>query len=324
VRLGKSKKMTINILITGAGGPAGYSVINALRTQTEFDVKIVAADANPLTAAFYFSHKSYAVPFATDKKFVNAVIKICKKESVKYIIPTVTEELLKFALAKDSFLKNGIKVVVSDVNSIQTCVDKWKTYDFFSNNNIPHPYTYLAANKHFKFPVIIKPRFGRGSRDVYVADNSKMLRIFLKRVPSPIVQQFVEGTEYTIDTLSDLDSNVIAVVPRERIEVKAGISYKGRTIYSTQLTEYAIKIVKKLKIIGPSNIQCIQDSKNKRFLFTEVNPRFSGGLPLTIAAGVNTPLLLLKILEGKRIMGLRAYKKGIIMLRYFAEVFTKE
>ena len=43
-----------------------------------------------------------------------------------------------------------------------------------------------------------------------------------------IIQEYLPGKEYTVDVLSDLDGNSLLAIPRERIEVKAGISSKGK------------------------------------------------------------------------------------------------
>ena len=50
----------------------------------------------------------------------------------------------------------------------------------------------------------------------------------VERVNTPIIQEYLRGEEYTVDVLANADSEIIAAVPRQRIEVRAGISHIGQ------------------------------------------------------------------------------------------------
>jgi len=110
------------------------------------------------------------------------------------------------------------------------------------------------------------------------------------------------------------------VVPRERIETFCGESYKGKTVKDTQIIEYAKNLAEKLGTIGHITIQCIKN--DNRLKFIEVNPRFGGGAILGIKSGANTPLLLIKLILGKRIEPqIGEFKDNFIMLRYTKDLF---
>jgi hypothetical protein len=56
--------------------------------------------------------------------------------------------------------------------------------------------------------------------------------------------------------------------------------------------------------------------------FIEINSRLpSGGLPLTVAAGFNIPLLTIKMLLGMP-LGKITVKKGLMMIRYWDALIT--
>ena len=42
--------------------------------------------------------------------------------------------------------------------------------------------------------------------------------------------EFLSGNEYTIDVLCDLKGEILSIVPRKRLQIKAGISSKGKII----------------------------------------------------------------------------------------------
>ncbi len=192
-------------------------------------------------------------------------------------------------------------------------------------HNFPTPKTWLGSDlegreENLSYPLIVKPARGVSSIDVFRVKNAAELRNATDKVEIPVVQEYVEGTEYTIDVVSDMKCKLLAVVPRERVEVKAGISYKGRTVRDEQLIEQTGEIARALGIRGACNIQCrVRDG---RPIFFEVNPRFSGTLPLTIAAGVNSPLLLMKLAIGEKLDQIYYnFREGVYMARYWEEIF---
>jgi carbamoyl-phosphate synthase large subunit len=143
----------------------------------------------------------------------------------------------------------------------------------------------------------------------------------LQSVNDPIIQQFKLGREYTVDMLCDFDGKAINGVVRERTETKSGVSYKGVTVHNGTVLQQAAKIVEALPIIGPSNLQCFVNEQGVTFI--EINPRFSGALALSIAAGFNSPGLLLALHAGHKVPPqLGQYEEGVRMFRFWQEVFV--
>ncbi|MEW6096230.1 MAG: ATP-grasp domain-containing protein [bacterium] len=315
--------MSFTIMRTGVGSLPSVSTIKTLQ---KLGVKVVGVDCNPLSIGFYFADIGYCIPKAEEPGYIPTLLKICKKEKVNAILPAVDEELVVLANHKDELEKKGIFVVVARKEVVETCFDKFKTYNFFIQNNIPTPITFDALKVNLDkttYPKIIKPRFGRGQHDVYKINNRKELKFFREYVKKPLLQDYIEGQEYTIDILADFNSKVICVVPRKRLEVESGISTKGITTYKKEIIDSCIDIVKKLGIIGPANIQCFMD-KNNKLLFTEINPRLAGGVALSVAAGSNILLNLVKLLKGEEVEECFDFKEDLLMLRYLAERFIKK
>jgi carbamoyl-phosphate synthase large subunit len=77
-----------------------------------------------------------------------------------------------------------------------------------------------------------------------------------------------------------------------------------------------------LGLVGPANIQGFHTALGQ-FVFTEINARFSGGLPLSLAAGADFVGEYLRGLEGLPVRPQRLIAKpGMMMLRHLSEVFT--
>lgn len=316
--------MTVNVLITSVSRKVW--LVNAFKKalkQARVKGKVISVDMNPLSAGLYVSDKHYIVPSSSDPNFIAIVERICKRENIHLLVPTRNEELLLFARNKKRFEARGTKVLVSNPKIIATCIDKYKFYKFLTKHDIPTPQTSLpdqVDSSSLKYPLFVKSRYGSGGKYAFKVKNKEELEFFVNYVPDPIVQEFVNGKEYTIDLLSDFESNVLTVVPRERIEVVSGESYKGKTVKNFKLIKLAKNLAEKLGTIGHITIQCKVDKGTTKFI--EVNPRFGGGAALGIAAGANTPLLLIKLILGRKVKpAIGKFRENLTMLRYTEDIF---
>src|SRR4030088_1279486 len=74
-------------------------------------------------------------------------------------------------------------------------------------------------------------------------------------------------------------------------------------------------------LTGPANVQGFVDEAGM-IPFSEVNPRFSGGPSLSIAAGADLVGEYLRGMLGQPIHPARlTYRSGVAMIRHFEEVF---
>ena len=285
----------------------------------------MGTDINPIDriAGSSFCDKFYTVPRAVESSYIHTLLEICKKESVQILIPIVDAELLVLAEHKKSFAQAGVQVVVSDSKTVRTCNDKYAMFQFLKHHNIPTPETWLAEDvknpETFNYPMFVKPRDGVSSANAFRVDSLEELTWAKKKIPNLLVQECLKGDEYTTDVLADFQGHVFAVIPRRRLETKAGISYKGYTCHNERLIQMGAQIAKALNIKGPANIQCM--IFEDRISYFEVNPRFSGSLPLTIAAGINSPWWVLKLALGEHPPQTLLPFQSIMMTRYWSEVF---
>lgn len=316
--------MSISVLVTSAGSIPGIAVIQALKQQEEIPVRVVAADMNPLSVGFCLSDYSVTIPHASSPDFIPCVLDLCTIEGIKVVFPIIDEELQVFADHSGDFVKIGVTLVTNAPDVVRIAKDKYETYLFCKANGIVTPETFLPDERKkimsAKFPLVVKPRAGRGSKGVFKTENIKQLDFFCEYVVNPVVQECTVGTEYTIDILTTFDGDVLSVVPRERIETKAGMSVKGRTVKDGRLIGYGKRIAETVRLFPRGNIQCIDDGKD--ICLIEVNPKFAATLPFTIRAGVNMPLLLLKMCLGEQIRRrIDDFEDGLMMLRYWQEVY---
>ena len=316
----------VNVLITAAS--RRVPLVRAFRNAVERlgRGRVITTDINPMSPALYFGHKHYIVPLTTDKLYIPIIESICDAEDVNLVVPTIDDELPIFGRSLNRFTQAGIEVAVSSERTSNICNDKYETYQFCKRNGIPTPGTRLAGDVDFakvKYPLYVKPRYGRGSVNVFAVNNEAQLRLFLDYVPDAIVQDQLTGIEFTVDVLSDFNGRVLSIVPRERLVIRAGVSDKGVTRRNNDVMAFAKLVAERLQIVGPANIQCKWNGREISLI--EVNPRFSGGIPLTIAAGADFSSWLVQLRAGLDVKPrIGDFQDGLAMMSFEESIFATE
>ncbi len=315
----------MNILITSASRKVSLVETFKEALAKEGGRKVITADMSPFSAAFYFGDKYYLVPPSTSNLFIPSIIKICKKNNIEMVIPTRDEELPLFSKKKEDFASMGVKVIVPELSTVELCQDKKKFIDFCQSNGFATPKTFKEEmiSEDISYPLFLKTRFGKSSNYTFKVTSKGMLESLLNLIEEPIIQEYLKTREYSIDLFSDFEGNPISVVPRERVSIFGGESFIGITRKNKKLINKAIRLAKALKLTGPNTIQCFYDGRDAKYI--EVNPRFGGGVNLSIAAGATIPLYLIQVFKGKRATSrIGNFKDGYVMMRYTEDKFLEE
>lgn len=291
----------MNVLVTSAGSTNGVNIIKALRGH-----KVVAVDCEELSAGLYMSDVWFVVPKATEPRYKEIMIDICRREQIDIIFPSFSEEIR---------VLNGIeelnnKLVVSPRKVYEITENKILCKAFIRNLGLLTPEQYPK-----EYPMIVKPIVGTGSKDTHKVNTPEELNFYLKR--DMFYEEFIDGIEYTVDGVSDFDGNVIACLPRIRLEKKGGLATKCVTEKNDELVGLVKRLVEKMKLVGVWNVQCIK--RDGKYYFIDINNRFpSGGMPLATASGMNIPEILINILKGKKVTPNLVY--GKTMIRYYDSI----
>jgi len=306
------------ILVPGASAPAAINTIKSLK-MVKYPVRIVSSDTNPISAGFYMSDAHELLPEIESKSYLSRLFEIITKHKISILMPSSGYDIYHYSKYKKKLLKLGALPVVSDVMTMEICRDKMQTYHHLSKK-FDLPLTTLDSKKLEGFPLIAKPRYGKGSKGIVKMENPMDLRYIQSKQNGLIFQEYLPGTEYTIDVLSDLNGEPLIAVPRIRVQTKAGISTVGKIIKDENISETCKSIAKYLKIKGPCCIQ-MKESNEGTLKLVEVNPRLGGGTIFTALAGANFPAMILDMAMGKRIKIPRISE--ITVVRYFEEIVVE-
>ncbi|WP_050652744.1 ATP-grasp domain-containing protein [Vibrio coralliirubri] len=304
--------MKKRILTEAAGSPVSAYMIKSIQQAGHV---AVASDISEDCAAKAFADDFVIFPKKNDPILWQKIEQCLIDHKIDVVIPSFDEMLSGWAERKELFEAKGIKILVSPLDTIQIFQDKWKTAEFFENNDLP-----CAESSLEPIYPLVKPRFGRGSVGVFIEHN-KQERI-KKFTDEDISQTVLQGEEYTVDCLFGATSKPIYIVPRKRVGVVNGKSTGGEVVYSSIIEKEIKRLAKCTKFVGPINVQCFVNDEALHFV--EVNPRIAGGMALGFAATTNWVPHFVDILEDKAINDLGSEVKwGLKMFRTYQEFYIQ-
>lgn len=318
--------MKNNILITSAGKRVSLTKKFQETLKREYqNAKVYTTDINPLMApAGHVSDGCFKVPRVTADNYIQYLLQLCKDSDIGVIIPTIDTELIVLGKNRKLFVDNGVIPVVSDLQFIKICRDKRNTATFFNEHDIRVPKS--IDKYHPIFPMFAKPFDGSLSTDLHIIKCKEDLTTEILENPKLLFMEYIDKSEYkefTVDMYYGDDNKVKSIVPRERVEIRAGEINKGFT-----RKNYLVNYIKdRLDYIpGVRGCICIQffyrESDND-VIGIEINPRFGGGYPLSYWAGANYPLNIVKeYIRGDKIDYSDDWKDNTLMLRYDDEVIA--
>lgn len=286
------------------------------------------ADASRLTPAMQIVSQAHVVPAIASGQYIDALAEIVRRHDIGLLIPLLDSELRVLAEAREKFAALGCTAVISSPAVIETCQDKIATFRALQNAGIDTPQTWpwvaIVEQKQHRFPYYMKPRQGSAAKGNFVIRDLDELRVLGKRVPDAIVQEYVEGKEYTMDVYTGLEGVVRCVVPRKRLEVRTGEVSKGLVVKDPDIMAVGVRVAQILgECRGVITVQCIRTPQG-RIRVIEMNARFGGGVPLAIHAGADFPKWILQEHLGRRPrINPTGFRDGVAMLRFDDSVFVK-
>lgn len=314
-----------NILITGIGTASALSVLKGLRSQNQYKVRTIGLDVDGFVSGRFFVDRFYTsiLPSKPDA-FARQALEILQKEKIDLVVPIIDYEFPVWAKLKEEGKAGKASILMSPSASVEICQDKMKTVSFFRELQIPTVEILGEEGPITRFPVLIKPRhFGRASLDVHIAEDAAELDFWIRKMKGNyLIEEYIEGEEFTVDCLSTLEGKFLKGLVRKRIATKGGLSVKAEAVRNDFAISCCQKIVEALQIPGVCNIQFFKKGEN--YYFIEVNPRFAGAHAFSVEAGLNIIFHLLQMLDGKTIdPSTIEIAYGMKMVRFWDEVIVE-
>ena len=315
----------MNILFTGVG--RRIELLQAFRNAAlvlNKELKIYGADMAGTAPALAYCDYTRTVVAMKDPGYIDNLLSICADDHIDLLIPTIDTDLLVLSENKEEFDAIGTRVMISAPDKIRICRDKNNTSQFFVDCYLQAP---IPVNdwKEYKsgYPAFIKPKDGSSSINAFKVENQEELEVYAGQVEDYIVQPFVSGHEYTIDIFCDWEGEPISIVPRERLQVRAGEVLKSQICMDKTMIEESKVLCKAFKPCGPMTVQLIRDDAGIDW-FIEINPRFGGGAPLSMKAGARSAEAIIKLMDGEELRYASDIADGAVYSRFDQSVCITE
>ena len=144
---------------------------------------------------------------------------------------------------------------------------------------------------------MLKPVDGRSSQGQVVARDAQQYHAALAQRSDYIAQPFIEGSIFTVDVARDLYGNVQCLCREELLRTVNGLGTTVRILPGHPLEATCAAIAAQAGVVGVVNMEFI--CRGDEYYFLEVNPRFSGGVGFSIAAGVDFAAMEIACHEGE-------------------------
>lgn len=293
----------MNVLVTGAGSVYGVGIIRALKAS-ELSLEIIAIDVNPYSLGLYFADKGFIAPrAAAEESYYMFIENLCKDHQIKAIFIGSTAELSFYAKNRESLERStGAKVFVNSPAVIELCTDKWLTMCHLSRSGFQIPASIRYPEdagmlssfiKSAGFPLIVKPRRGRGSEGVVLVKDKQQLLSNVKGKKDLIIQEYLtnEEQEFTVGICINQKGKIISRIALRRY-LQEGVSIAAVSDGYHDIADYCAVVASTLGAYGAINIQLrLKDGMPVIF---EINPRFSSSTGMRLLFGINEPESLIR------------------------------
>ncbi len=315
------------MLLTSAGRRAGLlDCFRQSAAELGLPLRVLACDLEPdWSAACHRADARFAVPRVDDPGYVDALLAIVRAEGVGLVVPTIDTELSPLADARAAFEAAGARVHVGASEDVAVARDKLKTAVALERAGVPVPWTMaieaVEDPEALAWPLFLKPSGGSASRGIQIVRVAADLPA--SSTEPMVLQQLLEGPEYTVNVFVDAAGRLRCVVPHRRVRVRAGEVEKGVTERDPLFDLLAEGVGKAMPgLRGAACFQLILDRSSGPRVF-EINARFGGGYPLAHEAGAPFARWLLEETAGLASSCGDGWQAGVTMLRYDAAVFIR-
>lgn len=312
-----------NTLLTAVGSASASSVIARLKALGHrvigCDIYQQAWNAASGEVDVFFQ----AMPVTDSDAYIRQMEEAVRREKINYLIPLTDVEVDVLCAEKARFAAIGCVVCTPDGPAARLCRNKLDMAQVLEMSGvcrtIPTVSPYGRDPLDSEFPIMLKPVGGRSSQGQVIARTREQYQSALSSRSDYIAQPFIEGDVYTVDVARDLYGSVQCLCRQELLRTVNGLGTTVRILPGHPLEGTCAAIAQQAGIVGVVNMEFI--GRDGEFYFLEVNPRFSGGVGFSIAAGVDFAALEIACHDGESI-GRRADVRPMTITRRIQPVIT--
>jgi len=289
----------MNLLFTCIG-KRGY-IADYFRPHLRAGEQIIGTSHTAWTPGFQACDLGLVLPPLASDEYVPAIIDVCRTYEIGGLLSFFDPDVVILSEHLDQLKAAGVVPMIPAATAARTCFDKWLTFQALRRAGFSVPNTTIdieeARHGQLGFPVIVKPRTGYGSANVFVANNSAQLDAFFSYVPGMLIQEFVDGDAYDVDALAGLDQQVLHVVAWRKYLSRLGETEQAVTVEDPEIVDIGRRLADTVGLVGPMDVDLFR-TREGAVQVIELNLRFGGGYPVSHLAGADFPRMIVDIFRG--------------------------
>lgn len=310
----------------GQGIEFDYSTVHAVWAIQAAGYEAVIINNNPETVStdFNTSDRLYFEPL-----FFEDVMNVIERENpIGVIVQFGGQTAINLAAPLH---KAGVRILGSDLESIDTAEDRKKFEALLSKLSIAQPPggTVTSVDQavgtaaKFGYPVIVRPSYVLGGRAMEIVYSDEELLSYMEYAVKinpehpVLIDRYMLGKEVEVDAICDRETVLIPGIMEhvERAGVHSGDSiavYPPQSLsdeIKAQVIEITTKIGLELNVVGLVNIQFV--IHNDQVYVIEVNPRSSRTVPF-LSKVTNIPManVATRVIMGQKLTDM-GYQSGL-------------
>jgi len=307
------------MVVVSNRAPASVNIVRSLGRRGVRTIVAANEDRTPAAASRYCDESvQLPDPFSDMHAYRDALLALAERPSVRTIAPVREPDVYVLSKYRDAFDEH-VTTLWPDAETLAMAHDRLALADAAREAGVAVPKTELLTDaEDWSGRHIVKGRYGfladRYVEDIEPGSNRSVpptqyieprstpdIDALIERMGHvPIVQEYVEGTEYTIRALYDDGEPVVST----QKALRRGMKYpRGPSVYHEavdipELREAGLAVLDELDWHGLASVGFIRDEETGTFTLLEINPRFWASLPCDIHAGVDYPYYYWQLANG--------------------------
>ncbi|MGH8616793.1 MAG: ATP-grasp domain-containing protein [Burkholderiales bacterium] len=285
------------ILITGIGGDIAQGVATLVR-EARPGTRLIGSDIHDEHAGRLYVNECLVLPPARESGYAAALRQALVRHEVDVLIPVTEPEIGVMAAALGDppmvhWISPGPRVVAAGL-------DKLSTAQALAALGLSVPWTVSADNALPQaYPCVLKPRFGSGSRGIFIVNNEGEARSLTRMYPGGVFQELLEPAagEVTCAVYRTREGRVATLQLLRRLA--GGLTGWAKVIHDAAVEQMCATIANGLHLAGSMNVQLRMMAAGPRVF--EINPRFSSTAVMRHLLGFTDVAWTLDELDGSTV-----------------------
>lgn len=250
-----AEKMADSIVIIGANDFQNQLILKA--KQLGYQTHVFAwqcGDIGEKTADYFY-------PISIIEK--EKILEECKKIQPKGIV-SIASDLANITV---NYVAEKLGLTGNGMHCTRMATNKHLMRRAFEANHLPSPKSILISLDNiedvseFQYPLIVKPTDRSGSRGIFKVENVDQLQAAISKVQElsfehkALVEEFVEGNEYSIEYVSWKGTHTFLAVTKKQT---TGAPYFIETGHVQPADDISLEMQETLKILVPQILDALE------------------------------------------------------------------